>query len=582
MLLHAMQLKVLLLVLCLRFIVAVDTFCTPENLARFGTWPKDLDSGLYWFGSNDQAEKAGSSSPKFYDANKPTMIYFHGWTGAGNGWTSVCKRITTRCHPDICPDGGGQLLVNDWLGAGWNVGLFYWDQFADEACVRDAEQKIWFDRHGDGFRWKSYNVGSGVSTYRSYEHLQDTSVADMCARQVKLVMGSYRGPQTRFVGHSLGAQLAVKCAALLHADSHPAAPQRLALLEPYFSKHSHMVFFGCHGTKVTTSKGLDDFAPQRTLFFVKNLWKSKKVVTEIYKSSILTEADRGDTSAYDALKKIVKNGAADSFEDVLVGNLGGGIREHPLERAATLVKYEPDWCSSISSASVGDVQHLGCRHCAVMAMYLLGFGRSAPPLSPPPALSSAQPGSALSSCMTPSASCTDGQLREWVQRQLDMREDQSWNQLGGRMSFDQSDDSFAISPSLEQSFQLGLHGANEIVEQAAKELQPANEDPPWRRVVTSSQFIIAMAAVFVLGTTILLLCASRRLGNSGDDSEAEEEDEQLKVSRFGLENSILAKGYENLNLAHASDHGHAESFSSAGPKFPELQPVQAGYGRRPP
>lgn len=150
------------------------------------------------------------------------------------------------------------------------------------------------------------------------------------------------------------------------------------------------------------------------------------------------------------------------------------------------------------------------------------------------------------------------------------------------MSFDQSDDSFAISPSLEQSFQLGLHGANEIVEQAAKELQPASEDPPWRRVVTSSQFLITVAAASVLVTTILLLCASRRLGNGGDDSEAEEEDEQFRASRSFLKDSISAKGYENLDLAHASVHGHADSFSSAGPKFPELQSVQSGYGRRHP
>ena len=71
---------------------------------------------------------------------------------------------------------------------------------------------------------------------------------------VKNAMGSFGGSQVllggfhssegcqlrRFVGHSLGAQLAARCASLLHSEEHPAAPQRLALLEPYFSKHSRL------------------------------------------------------------------------------------------------------------------------------------------------------------------------------------------------------------------------------------------------------------------------------------------------------------------------------------------------------
>lgn len=44
-----------------------------------------------------------------------------------------------------------------------------------------------------------------------------------------------------------------------------------------------------------------------------------------------------------------------------------------------------------------------------MPLYLTSFGRAPPPIQPPPRLRG-QPGSALSSCMTPSASCTDGQV----------------------------------------------------------------------------------------------------------------------------------------------------------------------------
>ena len=101
------------------------------------------------------------------------------------------------------------------------------------------------------------------------------SVSDMCVTAVKQAMGSFGGSQVRFVGHSLGAQLAARCASLLHSEGHAASPQRLALLEPYFSKHSHMYFFGCHA-EVTTDEGMGDFAAKLTVQFVQHLWKSRR------------------------------------------------------------------------------------------------------------------------------------------------------------------------------------------------------------------------------------------------------------------------------------------------------------------
>ncbi len=41
---------------------------------------KDLDYGLYWFGNNDNYEKAvPGSSNAYYNKNAPTIIYIHGW-----------------------------------------------------------------------------------------------------------------------------------------------------------------------------------------------------------------------------------------------------------------------------------------------------------------------------------------------------------------------------------------------------------------------------------------------------------------------------------------------------------------------
>ncbi|CAE7751863.1 TTL1 [Symbiodinium sp. CCMP2456] len=527
---------------------AQNTFCTPENLGRFNGFPQQLDAGIYWFGPDDQSEKATGYPSKFYDPSKPTMLYFHGWTGEGQGWTSRCKRLTTRCHPDICPNGGGQPLVNSWLDEGWNVGFFYWDQFADEACVRDAEQKLWFDKRGDGFRWKAYNLSSGVSYYQNYnEALDELSVADMCALNVKKAMGSFGGSQVRFVGHSLGAQLAVRCASMLHVEDHPAAPGRLSLLEPYFSKHSHL-FFGCHG-EVTTHEGMGDFAERLTVEYVQNMWKRKKVVTDVYKSSLLTEKAPED-SPYTELKNIVENGAVGGFEHTLVGNLGAGLVGEDLERASTLVEYEPDWCEGVKTDVSGDVEHLGCRHCAVMPLYLLSFGRRAPELSPP--IRSAEPGSALSSCMTPSASCLDEQVREWVQRQLDMQPaHQSWKQTGGSNTFDGSDDSFILNPSIKQGIKLGLQSANSLVQLPVKREKP--EDLTFTRVVTTpSLFLLAAVAIMctVAGCVVVLLPVLHRRPDSDDESLATSRPYSRKdynyKDPYNHKDPELGLGYENL------------------------------------
>ncbi|CAE7672310.1 TTL1 [Symbiodinium sp. CCMP2456] len=408
-------------------------FCTPENLGRFNGFPEHLDTGIYWFGKNDTSEKATASPSKLYNPKKPTMLFFHGWTGEGVGWTSQCKRLTTRCHSDMCPNGGGQHLVNSWLDEGWNVGFFYWDQFADEECVRDAEQKLWFDKR--------------AAYYRNYhEELDELSVADMCALSVKKAMGTFDGSQVRFVGHSLGAQLAVRCASMLHVEDHPAAPHRVSLLEPYFTRHSH-VLLNCHG-QITADPGLGDFAERLTVEYVMNMWKTKGVVTDVYKSSLLTE-ERPAASAFTVMKNIVTEGPFGVVEKALVGNLGAGLTTEGLDMSATVVEYQPDWCEDIQSQVFGDVENLRCRHCASIPMYLLSFEleRSAPALNT--AEDSEEPGASRSRCMMPSASCVDDHVREWVQRQLDMKPThQIWNQIAGQQTFDKSDDVFELTPAL--------------------------------------------------------------------------------------------------------------------------------------
>merc|ERR1712014_343205 len=92
------------------------------------------------------------------------------------------------------------------------------------------------------------------------------------------------------------------------------APQRIALLEPYFTKH-HLSIFRC--SNLNPSYGIGTFTAEATAGYIKNLWETKQVVTEMYKSSVLTENE-------------------------LLGE-----KDRQLERLATRVIYKPQWCGGV-------------------------------------------------------------------------------------------------------------------------------------------------------------------------------------------------------------------------------------------
>eukprot|EP00929_Paragymnodinium_shiwhaense_P080180 TRINITY_DN41802_c0_g1_i1.p1 TRINITY_DN41802_c0_g1~~TRINITY_DN41802_c0_g1_i1.p1 ORF type:complete len:550 (-),score=106.97 TRINITY_DN41802_c0_g1_i1:251-1900(-) len=443
--------------------------CTPDILSQYPSgWPQKLDAGIYWFGTGNQFVKAvDGEKSALYDPKRPTVIYFHGWTGnIRGGWTSECKRMTTQCSESMCRDMANADMAEAWYEKGWNVGFFYWDQFADEACIRDAEQKIWFDKAGDGLSWKSYDVSTGVFSVKEYNMTSSASVADICVESAWKALGSYSGPHVRFVGHSIGAQLAARCASKLHYANHPAAPQRLALLEPFFSKtftnlDPRSFWLKCRKQTAQQQTGEDEdtvgtFTAEATSALVETLWEKKKVVTEVYKSSLLTEKP-----------------------------LFGTVNEK-LQALATFVQYHPEWCGGTESTTplqqmltgvIGESveateQDYACRHLAMIPMYFLGLGLPPRPLdqgAPVPAYFSPD-GAALKNCSTPSAACTDDAEREWVQQQLDQNGAQKWEQVGGVASCDPSDDTFRLAPfPLQNSL---------VVEQDAYQLYGTDSQPP--------------------------------------------------------------------------------------------------------
>ena len=203
--------------------------------AATGVFPdstfNNLDYGLYWFGYGDSWQKAQPGySNAYYSASKPTVIYVHGWQ---NG-SSTNKNRETFNRLDA---GGPNLdLAHAWLAAGYNVGILYWNQFADEGEVKDAEAKIWTASGPRAMRWRN---ASGA-----YSSGPTQSAGDLLFQSYKANLAGYSGSNIRLLGHSLGNQMAIVLTKKI-SDAVSAGtvnskllPKRVALLDPFYSNYA--------------------------------------------------------------------------------------------------------------------------------------------------------------------------------------------------------------------------------------------------------------------------------------------------------------------------------------------------------
>lgn len=189
-----------------------------------------LDYGIYWFGSGGSSAKQlpGQLNPHF-DPEAPTLIFTHGWSSGS---------VADGYRDDFDwgeVDGPEAYLAQHWIDQGWNVGIFHWQQFADEGEVKDAEAKIWTAAGPRAMRWQS---ADGV--YHEGETL-GLSVSELFARELRETAAWLRSGELRLAGHSLGNQLVTTTADQLWAQvdaglSPRLMPGRVALLDGFWSK----------------------------------------------------------------------------------------------------------------------------------------------------------------------------------------------------------------------------------------------------------------------------------------------------------------------------------------------------------
>lgn len=249
-------------------------------LAVFATQPTGLDYGLYWFGTGDISQKYvdGQQNP-YYDSTKPTVIFVHGWQ---KGTTVNNYRSTFNYLHNDASYGVDVDSADAWIQKGWNIGVFYWNQFADEDEVTDAEAKIWSPNESKQMRYRKSD-----GTY-SYEFTENKSAGDLFYDTFVQAMAGYQGNNIRIAGHSLGNQMAVKLTKMISDSvdngilSSNLRPKRVALLDPFWSKNGKSYLNG-----KTTGETVRGYVAQLD---------DKGVVFEQYRSSGISALGIGDSN----------------------------------------------------------------------------------------------------------------------------------------------------------------------------------------------------------------------------------------------------------------------------------------------
>ena len=228
------------------------------------------DSGIYWLkntaddlsesampacqvGANSKEKKACLNKLKllsYFNPNKPTIIFIHGW----QPMTVVNKNRFDFCYNyTLAKDTPANTnnTLSQWKD--WNVGVFYWNQYADEISPYDAEAKIYSPNGAKGMRWKyrwvNSETGKANSSYCSNKQANCNMPTNEQGEPIDIVQMAYQAyiaampsaeqylsKNVRIAGQSLGTQIAIQLTGKLLFDPQGAPePTRLALMDPYFT-----------------------------------------------------------------------------------------------------------------------------------------------------------------------------------------------------------------------------------------------------------------------------------------------------------------------------------------------------------
>ena len=245
-----------------------------------------LNYGLYWIDKNQNNKKAYNTNTNkkisvnssYYNDGKPTVIYFHGWQ------PNVYKEGYQERSFNMKDDSGKNVnTIATWKSKGWNVAVFYWDQFADESELKNAEAKIWSTKGGKKMRYRKSD--GQYSTIGS----PTKSISDLAVQQIQELLKNNSSNNLRIIGHSLGSQLATAVSYKLNKSisegklSNNLKVSRLELLDPFWSKGSKS-FIG------------NKWTGELTRNYIKEMINRDKLAATWYRSSVIMDVGIGDSN----------------------------------------------------------------------------------------------------------------------------------------------------------------------------------------------------------------------------------------------------------------------------------------------
>ena len=216
------------------------------DMDRMGLWWvewDDDDADLHWVCADSDE---GAS---MVDVNKPTAIFVHGvlitmtHTGPEGYWVSEKKMPPS----DFGIEDRDEINMLDvWLKAGYNVGVFSYHRFANESSFELwaagspalIESKVWGINGDAGMRYRK-----GNDTW-SKKNAYDFSIAELFVgeymRGLKRLPARLGEKEIQIVGHSMGGEVVTAGTFLITqmilAGRLPERlrPSRLSLLDAYF------------------------------------------------------------------------------------------------------------------------------------------------------------------------------------------------------------------------------------------------------------------------------------------------------------------------------------------------------------
>lgn len=188
--------------------------------------------GLYWYGEDaDDSMKSQENMPtEYYDPEKPTLIYSHGWKPAGE--TVETMRTLAKTVSKTAGASGDIDYVKELKALGYNVAFWNWHEYAQN--LDNLHNEIWTVKTVSEVSGKDDNYVAAI------EALDGRTFAGEFARSVCAVMKDATDQEVIFVGHSFGGEMVTAAAYTLYKLAESGVivnknilPDRISLADPY-------------------------------------------------------------------------------------------------------------------------------------------------------------------------------------------------------------------------------------------------------------------------------------------------------------------------------------------------------------